>query len=88
MPDSAVTTASYVIFQNGLVEPASITLSDGQSQQFTVGGAISSGIQWTITPAGSGTISGTGFYTAPSSIATSETVTICGFSRNRSLNLL
>ena len=58
--------------------PATATLSAGQSQQFTatVANATNQGVTWTLTPTGFGTISATGLYTAPASIAAAESITV------------
>ena len=55
------------------VTPASATLQQGGSQQFT---ANMPGASWSISPANAGSISPTGFYTAPAAVYTSQTVTI------------
>jgi hypothetical protein len=63
---------------NIAVSPASVTLSTGQTQQFTVvmSGGPGSGVVWSLSPAGMGTISSSGLYTAPASIYTPQTVTL------------
>jgi len=55
------------------VTPASVTLRQGQTQQFTT---ALSGATWSVSPAGAGSISSTGFYTAPANIPTGQTVTV------------
>jgi hypothetical protein len=57
------------------VTPASATLTQGQTQQFTasVTGTVNTGVTWT---ASAGTISESGLYTAPASIAAQTTATV------------
>ena len=59
------------------VNPPSATLSALQTQQFTasVTGSSNSGVSWSISPA-VGAVSAGGLYTAPSSVASSQTVTV------------
>ncbi len=62
-----------------LVSPSSVTLTAGQTQQFsaTVLGISSTGVTWSINPPGVGTIDpNAGLYTAPASITTSQKVTV------------
>ncbi|MCZ6653934.1 MAG: malectin domain-containing carbohydrate-binding protein, partial [Planctomycetota bacterium] len=67
LPDSGIVV---------VVDPPSVTLTDGQSQQFTatVSGTPDGAVTWSITPA-VGTILD-GLYTAPASVGVSETVTV------------
>jgi uncharacterized protein (TIGR03437 family) len=60
------------------VSPASATLTAGQTQQFTaaVANAANTAVAWSLSPAGVGGIDSTGLYTAPSSIADSQKVTV------------
>jgi RHS repeat-associated protein len=61
------------------VTPTTVTLFGGQTKQFsaTVNNASNKTVTWTMTPAtGAGTISSSGLYTAPASIAAQQTVTI------------
>ena len=60
------------------VTPTSATLYGGQTQQFsaTVTNASSTGVNWSISPAGTGTINSSGLYTAPATISTQQTVTV------------
>jgi len=60
------------------VAPLNATLFNGQTEQFTatVLGNANTAVTWTINPAGAGSISSAGLYTAPGSIATSEAVTV------------
>ena len=59
------------------VSPASASLASGQSQQFTatVTGTSNTSVTWSISPA-VGSISGTGLYTAPAMVSSSQTVTV------------
>ena len=65
------------------VSPATATLFAAQTQQFTaaVTNSANSAVTWTITPAGVGSISSTGLYTAPSSISAAQTVTVTASSQ-------
>jgi hypothetical protein len=60
------------------VSPQSLSLPVGQTQQFTatVTGTTNQNVVWSITPSTLGTISGTGFYTAPSTVSGSQPVTV------------
>ena len=58
--------------------PAAASLSPSQSQQFTAsvtGGSGNTAVTWSINPS-VGTITSTGLYTAPSVIASAQTVTV------------
>lgn len=59
------------------VSPMSATLYGGQTQQFaaTVVNTNNTAVTWSISPAGVGTISAGGLYTAPATISTQQTVT-------------
>ncbi len=48
-------------------------LTAGQTYQFT---ASASGVTWTVSPAGRGTISSSGLYTAPATLTAAERVTV------------
>src|SRR5262249_19262051 len=65
------------------VTPATGTLYDGQSQQFTatVSYSVNTALTWTVSPAGAGTISSAGLYTAPASITSQQAVTITATSQ-------
>ena len=66
------------------VTPATITISDpGQPEQFTANviNASNTAVMWTLSPAGVGTLSTSGLYTAPASFTSSQTVTITATSR-------
>jgi hypothetical protein len=60
------------------VAPASVTLGQSQTQQFaaTVYNVASGNVavMWSISPSGVGTVNGTGLYTAPATIASTQTV--------------
>jgi Concanavalin A-like lectin/glucanases superfamily/Domain of unknown function (DUF2341) len=60
------------------VSPSTATLYASQSQQFTasVQGSTNTGVNWTLSPAGVGSISNAGLYIAPSAISTQQTVTL------------
>jgi RHS repeat-associated protein len=60
------------------VTPATATLYQGQTQQFTatVTNTSNTAVTWSISPSGVGTISSSGLYTAPASIAMQQTVTV------------
>jgi len=71
---------------NVSVLPTSATLYSGQTQQFTatVTNASNTTVLWSISPAGVGSISTSGLYTAPASITTQQTVTITAISQANS----
>ena len=62
------------------VAPASVTLGQSQTQQFTATVAnVSNGnmaVTWSISPSGAGTVDSTGLYTAPATIASTQTVSV------------
>ena len=75
---SATGTASITLAPVSVtVSPNSTSLSAGQTQQFTstVTGSSNTSVTWTLSPA-VGTVTSGGLYTAPSSISTSQTVTL------------
>ena len=59
------------------VVPSSVGLNANQAQQFTanVSGVASQNVTWSINPS-VGTMSGSGIYTAPSSVTTNQAITI------------
>jgi O-glycosyl hydrolase len=59
------------------LSPGSVTLRPSQSQMFTasVSGTSNTAVAWSLSPA-LGSISAAGLYTAPSSIASAQTVTV------------
>jgi hypothetical protein len=62
------------------VSPQTVGLAAGQTQQFTaqVTGTTNKNVTWSLTPntAAAGSISATGFYTAPATITTAMSVTV------------
>lgn len=60
------------------VAPPSALLYQGQSQQFSaaVGNAFNTTVTWSVSPAGAGSVDGTGLYTAPAAITTQQSVTV------------
>jgi YD repeat-containing protein len=60
------------------VTPSTAALYANQTQQFTatIDGPVQPGVTWTLTPSGAGFISASGLYTAPSVIASPQTVTV------------
>ncbi len=65
------------------VSPLTASLNTGQTQQFTatITGTTNTAATWTLSPA-VGSISSTGVYTAPASIASAQTVTITATAAN------
>jgi hypothetical protein len=65
------------------ITPASVTLNDGQVQQFiaSVYNTTNQSVNWAIRPSGAGTISATGFYSAPTNVTTPVTVTVTATSQ-------
>jgi RHS repeat-associated protein len=65
------------------VSPASAMLYSGQSQQFTstVFYTGNTAVTWSVIPAGAGTITASGLFTASASLATGQTVTITATSQ-------
>ncbi|MGA2891124.1 MAG: LamG-like jellyroll fold domain-containing protein [Terracidiphilus sp.] len=59
-----------------MVVPATVNLYAGQSRQFTATVACGTALNWTMPSGAPGMLSASGFYTAPASIATQQTVTI------------
>jgi hypothetical protein len=59
------------------LSPPSVTLNGGQQQQFTavVTGSINTAVRWSLNPP-AGSISASGLYTAPSTIAADQTVVL------------
>ena len=73
-------SAIQIVSSNGVnvtVTPPGVTLGQSQTQQFsaTVTGATNTAVTWSLSPA-LGRISGTGLYTAPATITSSQTVTV------------
>jgi hypothetical protein len=65
------------------LSPSTAMLSASQTQQFaaTVSNTANSTVTWSISPSGVGSISSSGLYTAPSSMAAQETVTVTATSQ-------
>jgi RHS repeat-associated protein len=68
------------------VTPASSTLTEDHSQQFTaiVANSANQAVTWTVSPPGVGTITAGGVYLAPSTITAQQTVTITATSEEDS----
>jgi hypothetical protein len=60
------------------LSPTAATLSASQTIQLsaTVVNTSNTAVTWAITPAGTGSISGAGVYTAPATISTTQTITV------------
>ena len=71
-----ISTTPAVSAVNISIPQGAMTLTAGQSAQFTalVSGAANTGVNWSLTP-NVGTLSN-GFYTAPASVTTQQTVTL------------
>ncbi len=65
------------------ISPATATLSQSQTQQFsaTVSGTSNTAVNWTVAPTGLGTITDTGLYTAPITIPSTETALVTATSQ-------
>jgi Concanavalin A-like lectin/glucanases superfamily/Pectate lyase superfamily protein/Fibronectin type III domain/Abnormal spindle-like microcephaly-assoc'd, ASPM-SPD-2-Hydin len=65
------------------VNPATATLNSGQPAQLTatVANATNKAVTWSISPAGVGSISSSGLYTAPTTTTTVQTVTVTATSQ-------
>ncbi|MBZ5729371.1 MAG: Ig-like domain-containing protein, partial [Acidobacteriia bacterium] len=78
--DGHIATATIALVPAAMVSvtPTTATLGPSEMQQFTarVTGAWNTGVTWSINPAGMGTITSAGVYTAPSSITANTNVTI------------
>jgi RHS repeat-associated protein len=83
--DTKTASATITLYPpiNVSVTPASATLYAGQTQQFTasVTNANSSAVTWTISPAGVGSITASGLYTAPSTISSVQSVIVTATSQ-------
>jgi ubiquitin C-terminal hydrolase len=80
MADSSKTAAAVIALLQAVtvsLSPSTVTLAPSGTQQFTVAvlGTSNTAVTWSINPS-VGTISSAGLYTAPSSILTSQTVTV------------
>src|SRR6266481_5962940 len=60
------------------ITPAMSLLGQSQTQQFTatVANSSNTAVTWSISPAGAGSISNSGFYSAPATISTQQTVMV------------
>ena len=60
------------------IDPASVTLFAGETQQLTatVTGADNTAVTWTLDPPGTGTLSNTGLYTAPDPLSGASSVSV------------
>jgi RHS repeat-associated protein len=81
--DSASATVILMPPVTVSVTPGSVTLYGGQSQQFTstVLNVYNTAVTWSVSPAGAGTITASGLFTATSSLATGQMVTITATSQ-------
>lgn len=73
------TYSERIVGPRVMVEPASVTLGPGATQQFTAavvdaqGNPITGTFTWSLLEGGTGTLSPSGFYTAPATINASST---------------
>ena len=84
-PDTAPEFGAFVVLPVGgsgssvvvSVNPGTVTLAPSKTQQFSAGvvGSSNTGVTWSLNPQ-VGTISSSGFYTAPSTIAAVQKVTV------------
>jgi hypothetical protein len=79
--DSPKISAIQIVQANGInvsVSPPTASLGQSQTQQFTatVTGGSTTTVTWSLAPAGLGTISSSGLYTAPATITTTQQVTV------------
>ena len=74
---SASATVTLTPAATVIVNPISVALASGQSQQFTatVSNITNTGVTWTIIP-NLGTISSSGLYAAPTSVSSQQAVTV------------
>ena len=84
--NSSLTESATVVLMPSVsvsVSPASASLYGGQTQQFTasVANTSNTSVAWTVSPAGTGTVSSTGLYSAPATLSAQETVTITATSQ-------
>jgi RHS repeat-associated protein len=73
----------YTLYPENSIEviPATVNLYAGQSQQFSAAGACGGGIAWSMPSGAQGTLTASGLYTAPASIATQQSVAITASSQ-------
>jgi hypothetical protein len=76
-PNSVVSGVFFATANGVNVKPGTINLNAGKTQQFTaaVSSSTNQNVTWSINPS-VGTISASGLYTAPASIAAAQTVTV------------
>jgi hypothetical protein len=84
-PNAIVYVYLNVLADNLQISPSTSTLLSGQTLQFSGCGPTGSNswscpanFNWSISPAGAGSISSSGIYSAPAYIATEQTVTVTG----------
>lgn len=65
------------------LSPVNARLTPNQQKQFTanVTGNANTGVSWTVSPAGVGTISAAGLYTAPSTVTVPQTISVTATSQ-------
>lgn len=65
------------------ISPTAATLTQGGTQQFdaTVTNASNKAVTWSISPAGAGSISTSGLYTAPAAVTAQQTLTVTATSQ-------
>jgi RHS repeat-associated protein len=64
------------------VVPSAATLFPTQSQQFAVAGACNASVTWTMPSGAQGTLTSSGLYTAPESVAAQQIVTLTAAGQN------
>ncbi len=83
---SASATATITLVPNTptiSVSPQTITLTGGQSQQYSasVTNGVSNAVTWSMSPAGTGTLSAMGRYTAPPVVTSQQVIVITAVSK-------
>ena len=65
------------------VDPATVTLTSGQTQQYdaAIANLSNTAVTWTMSPTGTGILSASGLYTAPPVISSPQTITITATSQ-------
>ncbi len=85
---NSLSTFYAISSENGAslnLHPTTANLYAGQSQQLTgevVGDCSNPSVTWSVSPAGVGTVTATGLYTAPGTIPTYQTVTVTAADQN------
>lgn len=81
----AITSTATITLLPAMVSvtPASVTLYPEQTQRFTavVTNSSNTAVTWSISPAGAGSISSSGVYSSPPTVATEQTVTVTAASQ-------